>query len=198
MTEITAALVKKLRDKTGLGMMNCKEALSATGGDMEKAIEYLRKKGLDVASKRVGRKTGEGLIGSYIHVNGKIGVMVEVSCETDFVARGEDFKGLVKNLCMHIAASDPIAVSPEDVRPEVVEKEKEIYRAQTKNKPPEVIEKIVQGKLKKFYSERCLLEQPYVKNPDQTVGDLVKEIIAKLGENITIRRFVRYELGEEV
>jgi len=198
MTEITAALVKKLRDKTGLGMMNCKEALHASGGDMEKAVEYLRKKGLDAASKRVGRRTSEGLIASYIHVNAKIGVMVEVNCETDFVARGEDFKGLVKNLCMHVAASDPIAISPEDVPGEVVEKEKEIYRAQIKNKPPEVMEKIVQGKLKKFYSERCLLEQPYVKNPDQTVGDLVKEIVAKLGENITVRRFVRYELGEEL
>lgn len=198
MTEITAALVKKLRDKTGLGMMNCKEALNAGGGDMEKAIEYLRKKGLDAASKRVGRKTSEGLVGSYIHVNGKIGVMIEVNCETDFVARGDDFKGLVKNLCMHIAASDPISVSCEDVPGEVVEKEKDIYRAQIKNKPPEVIEKIVEGKVKKFYSERCLLEQPYVKNPDQTVGDLVKEVIAKLGENVSIRRFVRYELGEEV
>jgi len=178
--------------------MNCKEALHAAGGDMDKAVDYLRKKGLDAASKRVGRKTSEGSVGSYIHVNAKIGVLVEVNCETDFVARGDDFKGLVKNLCMHIAASDPISISPGDVPAEVVEKEKEIYRAQVKNKPPEVTEKIVEGKLKKFYSERCLLEQPYVKNPDQTVGDLVKEVIAKLGENITVRRFVRYELGEEV
>jgi elongation factor Ts len=198
MTEITAALVKKLRDKTGLGIMNCKEALHAAGGDMDKAVDYLRKKGLDAASKRVGRKTSEGSVGSYIHVNAKIGVLVEVNCETDFVARGDDFKGLVKNLCMHIAASDPISISPGDVPAEVVEKEKEIYRAQVKNKPPEVTEKIVEGKLKKFFAERCLIEQPYVKNPDQTVGDLVKETIAKLGENISVRRFVRLELGEEL
>jgi len=198
MTEIAASLVKQLRDKTGLGMMDCKEALRASGGDMDKAIDHLRKKGLDAASKRVGRTTREGLVASYIHVNGKIGVLMEVNCETDFVARGEDFKGLVKNLCMHIAASDPIAVAAENVPAEVVEKEKEIYRAQVANKPPEVTEKIVLGKLKKFYSERCLLEQPYVKNPDQTVGDLIKGLIAKVGENITVRRFVRYELGEEV
>jgi len=198
MSEITAGLVKQLRDKTGLGMMTCKEALAATSGDMEKAIDYLRKKGLDAASKRAGRKTGEGLIGSYIHVTGKIGVMVEINCESDFVARGDDFKQLVKDICMHIAASDPIAVSPDDVPAEVVEKEKEIYREQTKNKPPEILEKIVEGKLRKFYAEKCLLQQPYVKNTDQTVEELVKEVIAKVGENITVRRFVRFELGEDL
>ena len=197
MTEIDAALVKKLRDKTGIGMMTCKEALAATGGDIEKAVDYLRKKGLDAASKRAGRKTSEGLVQSYIHGTGKIGVLVEVNCESDFVARGADFRELVENICLHVAASDPIAVSPEDVPVDVVEREKSIYREQVKNKPPEVLDKIVQGKLKKFFAEKCLLEQPYVKNTDQTVGDLIKETIAKLGENITVRRFVRYELGEE-
>ncbi|HUW56637.1 MAG TPA: translation elongation factor Ts [Planctomycetota bacterium] len=197
MTEIDAALVKKLRDKTGIGMMTCKEALAATGGDIEKAVDYLRKKGLDAASKRAGRKTSEGLVQSYIHGTGKIGVLVEVNCESDFVARGADFRELVENICLHVAATDPIAVSPEDVPVDVVEREKSIYREQVKNKPPEVLDKIVQGKLKKFFAEKCLLEQPYVKNTDQTVGDLIKETIAKLGENITVRRFVRYELGEE-
>ncbi len=198
MTEVNAALVKKLRDKTGIGMMICKKALLATGGDTEKAVEYLRKKGLDAAVKRSGRKTGEGLVQSYIHVTGKIGVLVEINCESDFVARGDDFRELVENICMHVAATDPIAVSADEVPPDVVEKEKEIYREQVKNKPPEVLDKIVAGKLKKFYAERCLLEQPYVKNTDQTVGELIKEVIAKLGENITVRRFVRYELGEEL
>lgn len=198
MTEISATLVKKLRDKTGIGMMTCKEALAATDGDVEKAVDYLRKKGLDAASKRAGRKTSEGLVQSYIHGTGKIGVLVEVNCESDFVARGDDFGELVENICLHIAATDPIAISAEDVPAAVVEREEDIYREQVKNKPPEVLEKIVQGKLKKFFAEKCLLEQPYVKNTDQTVGGLVKETIAKLGENITVRRFVRYELGEEV
>jgi elongation factor Ts len=198
MTEIGAADVKRLRDKTGLGMMICKEALTASGGDAEKAVEYLRKKGHDAASKRAGRTTSEGLVGSYIHVTGKIGVMVEVNCESDFVARSSDFKDLVKNLCMHVAAADPLAVSPADVPANVIEKEREIYREQTKGKPAAVLEKIIEGKLKKFYAERCLLEQAYVKNTDQTVGELVKETVARLGENVTVRRFVRYELGEEV
>ena len=198
MTEISATLVKKLRDKTGIGMMACKEALAATDGDVEKAVDYLRKKGLDAASKRAGRKTSEGLVQSYIHGTGKIGVLVEVNCESDFVARGDDFRELVENICLHIAATDPIAISAEDVPAAVVEREEDIYREQVKNKPPEVLEKIVQGKLRKFFAEKCLLEQPYVKNTDQTVGGLVKETIAKLGENITVRRFVRYELGEEV
>ena len=198
MAEITAELVKKLREKTGLGMMQCKEALTASGGDIEKAVDYLRKKGLDTAGKRAGRATKEGLIASYIHVTGKIGVMVEINCESDFVARGDAFKELVKNICLHVAASDPISVAPADVPAEVIAREKEIYAEQVKGKPAGVMDKIVEGKLKKFFAERCLLEQPYVKNTDQTVGDLVKETIAKLGENITVRRFVRYELGEEL
>jgi len=179
-------------------MMACKEALAATGGDIEKSIDHLRKKGLDAASKRAGRKAGEGLIGSYIHVTGKIGVMMEVNCESDFVARGDDFRELAKNLCMHVAASDPISVCAEDVAADVVEREKAIYREQVKNKPPEIAEKIVEGKLRKFFAERCLIEQPYVRDTDKAVGDVVKEAIAKLGENITVRRFVRYELGEEL
>lgn len=198
MSGISAALVKKLRDKTGLGMMTCKEALGATGGDVEKAVDYLRKKGLDAATKRAGRKTGAGRIGSYMHITGNLGVMVEINCESDFVARGDDFNALVKNVCMHIAATDPIAVSTDDVPEDVVAREKEIYREQVKNKPPEVTEKIVEGKLRKFFAERCLLEQPYVKDMDRTVGELVKETIAKLGENITVRRFVRFELGEDL
>lgn len=198
MTEISAALVKELRDKTSLGMMTCKEALVATEGDVEKAVEHLRKKGLDAAAKRAGRKTSEGLIQSYIHVTGKIGVLIEVNCESDFVARGEAFKELVDNICLHVAATDPLSVSSDDVPADVVEKEREIYRDQIKDKPPEIAEKIVEGRLKKFYAERCLLEQPYVKNTDQTVGELVRETVARLGENITVRRFVRFELGEDL
>ena len=198
MAEITAADVKKLRDKTGLGMMVCKEALKASDGDADKAVEYLRKKGLDAASKRAGRQTSEGIIGSYIHVTGKIGVMVEVNCESDFVARNDDFKAMAKDIAMHIAATDPIAVAAEDVAADVVEREREIYRDQVKNKPPEITEKIVDGKLKKFFAERCLLEQPFVKNTDVTVGDMIKDVMAKLGENMSVRRFVRYELGEDL
>ena len=198
MAEITAELVKKLREKTGLGMMQCKEALSASGGDIEKAVDWLRKKGLDAANKRTGRATNQGLIGHYIHVNGKIGVLVEVNCESDFVARSDDFKELVKNICMHVAATNPLAVSPDQVPADVVEREKAIYAEQVKGKPAQITEKIVEGKLKKFFAERCLLEQPYVKNTDVSVGDLVKEAIAKIGENITVRRFVRYEIGEEL
>jgi elongation factor Ts len=198
MAEISAEQVRKLREKTGLGMMTCKEALEATGGDAEKAVDYLRKKGLDAASKRAGRKAGEGVIGSYIHTNGKLGVLVEVNCESDFVARNEEFREMVKGICMHVAATHPISVSREDVPAEVVEKEKEIYREQVKNKPPQVVDKIVQGKLEKFFEERCLLEQPYVKNTDQKVQDLVKTLVAKLGENIVVRRFVRFEVGEEI
>lgn len=198
MVEITAALVKKLRDKTGLGIMICKEALQASDGDIEKAVDYLRMKGLDAASKRAGRQTSEGFIGSYIHVTGHIGVMVEVNCESDFVARSDEFRELAKNVAMHVAASDPIAVRPEDVSDEVVQREKDIYREQVRNKPPEIVDKIVEGKLRKFYAERCLLEQPFVKNTDQTVGEMVTQLVAKLGENMTVRRFVRYELGEEL
>lgn len=198
MAEISAEAVKKLREKTGLGMMQCKEALTASGGDPEKAVDFLRKKGLETSAKRAGRATNQGLVGCYIHVTGKIGVMVEVNCESDFVARSDDFKDLVKNVCMHVAATNPLAVSPEDVPADVIAREKEIYAEQVKGKPAQITEKIVEGKLQKFFAERCLIEQPYVKNTDITVGALVKEVIAKLGENISIRRFVRYELGEEL
>lgn len=196
--EITAKMVKDLRDRTGLGMMDCKKALSESNGDMEAAVDYLRKKGALKAAKREGRATMEGRIGSYIHMNGKIGVLIEVNCESDFVAKTEEFNQLVKDLCMQVAASSPKWTSPEDVPQEVVSKEKEIYMAQAREagKPDKMLEKIAEGKLKKFYSEVCLLEQNFVKEPDKKVSDYVKEIIAKLGENITVSRFVRFQLGE--
>ena len=197
MTEISAALVKELREKTGTGMMDCKQALSASGGDMTKAIEFLRKKGLATAQKRAGRATSEGTIATYIHMGGKLGVMVEVNCETDFVAKNEAFKECAKNIAMHIAASNPIAVRPEDVEAEIISKEKEIYAAQAREtgKPEQVIEKIVEGKLKKFYEDSCLLNQAYVRNPDITVADLLNELVAKIGENVSVRRFVRFQVG---
>jgi len=198
MTEISAAMVKQLREKTGAGMMDCKTALSEVGGDMEKAIEFLRKKGLATAQKRAGRAMTEGTIQSYIHMNAKLGVMVEVNCETDFVAKNDDFKSFAKNIAMHIAASNPLGITPEDVPQAVIEKEKEIYRAQALDlgKPANVLDKIVEGKLKKFYQDSCLMNQPYVRNPDITVADLLNELIAKIGENISIKRFVRYQIGE--
>ena len=191
------ALVKELREKTGAGMMDCKQALSASGGDMTKAIEFLRKKGLATAQKRAGRATSEGTIATYIHMGGKLGVMVEVNCETDFVAKNEAFQECAKNIAMHIAASNPIAVRPEDVPAETIAKEKEIYAAQAREtgKPEKVIEKIVEGKLKKFYEDSCLLNQAYVRNPDITVADLLNELVAKIGENISIKRFVRFQVG---
>jgi elongation factor Ts len=197
MTEISATLVKELREKTGTGMMDCKQALSASGGDMTKAIEFLRKKGLATAQKRAGRATSEGTIATYIHMGGKLGVMVEVNCETDFVAKNEAFQECAKNIAMHIAASNPIGVRPEDVPPETIAKEKEIYAAQAREtgKPEKVIEKIVEGKLKKFYEDSCLLNQAYVRNPDITVADLLNELVAKIGENISIKRFVRFQVG---
>ncbi len=196
--EISAKLVKDLREKTGLGMMDCKKALQETKGDMDKAIDYLRTKGALKAAKREGRATSEGRIGSYIHTNGKIGVLVELKCESDFVAKTDQFAVLNKDLCMQVAASAPRWVSPEDVPAEVVAKEKEIYMIQAKEagKPDKMLEKIAEGKLKKFYSEVCLLEQSFVKEPDKTVGNLIKEYIAQLGENISIGRFVRFQLGE--
>jgi elongation factor Ts len=196
--EISAKLVKDLREKTGLGMMDCKKALQETKGDMDKAIDYLRTKGALKAAKREGRATSEGRIGSYIHTNGKIGVLVELKCESDFVAKTDQFATLNKDLCMQVAASAPRWVSPEDVPAEVVAKEKEIYMTQAKEagKPDKMLEKIAEGKLKKFYSEVCLLEQNFVKEPDKTVGNLIKEYIAQLGENISIGRFVRFQLGE--
>jgi elongation factor Ts len=197
MTEISATLVKELREKTGTGMMDCKQALSASGGDMTKAIEFLRKKGLATAQKRAGRATSEGTIATYIHMGGKLGVMVEVNCETDFVAKNEAFQECAKNIAMHIAASNPIAVRPEDVPPETIAKEKEIYAAQAREtgKPEQVIEKIVEGKLKKFYEDSCLLNQAYVRNPDITVADLLNDLVAKIGENISVKRFVRFQVG---
>ncbi len=197
MTTISASAVKNLRDKTGVGMMECKKALLDSGGDLEKAIDLLRLKGLATAARKAGRATSSGLISSYIHMD-KIGVMVELNCETDFVARTDDFRMLVKDISMHIAAANPAYVSREEVPQSVIEKEKEIYRAQVTNKPPQVIEKIVEGKLDKFYSENCLLEQIFVKDPEQKmkVKDIIAEKIGKLGENIMVRRFVRYQLGE--
>ncbi|MGE5237299.1 MAG: translation elongation factor Ts [Chloroflexota bacterium] len=194
---VTAEMVRELREKTGAGMMDCKRALSESGGDSEAAIKILREKGLATAAKKAGRVASEGVIGSYIHMD-KIGVLVEVNCETDFVARTDDFRGLVKDVAMHIAASNPGYLSREDVPADVIEREKEIYRAQIANKPPQVVEKIVEGKLEKFFGENCLLEQIFIKDPDQKqkVKDLITDKVAKLGENILVRRFVRFQLGE--
>jgi elongation factor Ts len=196
--EITASAVKELRDKTGAGVMDCKEALRQANGQMNEAIDYLRKKGAATAQKRGGRTTSEGQIQSYIHAGNKIGVLVEVNCETDFTAKTGDFTEFVKNLAMQIAATNPVSVDREGIPAEVLDKEREIYAAQAKDsgKPEKVIEKIVEGKLKKYYSEACLLEQAFVKNPDITIQDLLHEMTGKTGENITIRRFVRFQLGE--
>ena len=196
--EINAQMVKELRDKTGAGMMDCKSALAEAGGDSEKAIELLRKKGLSRAAKRAGRAANEGAVGSYIHMGGKIGVLVEVNCESDFVAKNEEFQAFVKDISMHIAASSPQYLEKEDVPEEVLEKEKEIYRAQAldEGKPEKVLDKIVEGKLKKFYTEVCLLDQPYIKDTDIDVREYLNNTIAKTGENIIIRRFVRFQLGE--
>jgi elongation factor Ts len=198
MAEISATLVKELRDKTGAGMMDCKEALSASDGDLARAVEVLRKKGLATARKRAGRATSEGTVAAYIHLGGKLGVMVEVNSETDFVAKNDAFREFAKNIAMHIAASNPLGIRPEDLPSEIVDKEKEIYAAQAREsgKPEPVIEKIVAGKLKKFYEDSCLLNQRYVRNPEITVADLLNELIAKIGENISIRRFVRFQVGE--
>ncbi len=198
MAEISAKLVKELREKTGVGMMDCKEALVASESDMTRAVEFLRKKGLASAQKRAGRATSEGTLAAYIHMGGKLGVMVEVNSETDFVAKNDRFQEFAKNIAMHIAASNPLGIRPEDVPPEVVAKEREIYAAQAMEtgKPEKVIEKIVEGKLKKFFEDSCLLQQRYVRNPDITVGDLLNDLIAKIGENISIRRFVRFQVGD--
>jgi elongation factor Ts len=196
--EITAAMVKDLRDRTGIGMMECKSALQETGGDIEKAITVLRKKGYARAKDKMERETKDGLVGSYIHLNGKIGVLVEMNCESDFVARNEDFQELVKNICLHIAASNPKYVSSEEIPQNVLDEEKEIIRGQFKdsNKPPEIVDKIVEGKLKKFFEEVCLMDQPYVKDDKVAVSKYVAAFIAKFGENIQVRRFARFELGE--
>jgi elongation factor Ts len=180
-------------------MMDCKKALSETGGDVEKAIDYLRQKGLSDAAKRTGRTASEGLVGSYIHPGGKIGVLVEVNCESDFVARTEEFQGLVKDVSMHVAASNPLYLRREDVPEDVIAREKNIYEVQARegDKPEKIVERIVQGKLEKFFEEVCLLEQPFIKEPELSVNQLVASVVAKLGENIVIRRFQRYQLGSE-
>ena len=196
----TAAQVKELRDKTGAGMMDCKSALDDSGGDVGKAIELLRKKGLASAAKRAGRVAKDGMIGHYIHMGGKVGVLVEINCETDFVARTPDFQTLAKEIAMHIAAASPLVVRREDVPADLVEKEREIYRAQFagSGKPAHVIDKIVEGKLDSFYSEKCLMDQPSVRDPNVTIKQMVAAATAKTGENVTITRFVRFKLGETV
>ena len=192
-------MVKELRVKTGAGMMDCKQALMASDGDFEKAIDYLRKKGMSAAVKRSSKTVKDGTVASYIHLGGKIGVMVEVNCETDFVARTEDFQTLAKDMAMHIAALNPSCVKPEDIPSHVLEREKEIYQSQAlaEGKPEKIWDRIVEGKLKKYYEDVCLLEQKFVKNPEITVGMLVNNMIAKTGENIVVRRFARFQLGED-
>lgn len=195
---ISAKLVKELRDKTGAGMMDCKKALTHTNGDVEKAVDYLRKKGIQSASAKFGRKTSNGLIVSYIHLNGKVGVLLEINCETDFVAKTPEFNELAKNITLQIAAANPKYVKREEVPENVIEKEKEVYYSQAENlkKPQKVLDNIVEGKLNKFYKEVCLLEQEYIRDSETTVNQLVLETIAKLKENIIVRRFVRFQLGE--
>ncbi len=199
--EIRAEAVKELREKTGAGFMDCKKALAEVSGDLEQAVRWLREKGLAAAAKKAGRMTSEGLVGTYLHAGGRIGVLVEVNCETDFVAKTPDFQNLVKELAMQVAAASPALpryVRREDVPAEVVEQEREIYRAQAQSsgKPEKVIEKIAEGKVDKFLSDVCLLEQPFIRDPEKTVKDVVSEAIAKLGENINVRRFARFQLGE--
>ncbi len=198
MVQISAAMVKELREATGSGIMDCKKVLGEAEGDMEKAIDLLRKKGLAKAAKRAGRSTSEGVIYSYIHTGAKLGVLLEVNCESDFVAKTEDFQAFAKNIAMHIAASNPAGLNPEDVDAAVVEKEREIYRAQMleEGKPENIIDKIVDGKVEKFYKDVCLMSQQYVKDPQKTITDVVKETISKIGENIQIKRFARFQIGE--
>ncbi len=198
--EISAVSVKELRERTGAGIMDCKKALAESKGDMEGAVNYLREKGLAAAQKKTGRVACEGLVLSYIHGGGKVGVLVEVNCETDFVAKNEEFAALVKDIAMHIAAMNPQYVRRNEVPPDVVEKERQIYMSQAKEsgKPQNVISKIAEGKLEKFYKDVCLLEQPFVKNQDTTIEKLVLDAVARLGENINVRRFVRYKVGEGI
>jgi len=198
--EISSAMVKELRVKTGTGMMDCKEALTATDGDLEKAIDYLRKKGLSAATKRSSKTAKDGTVASYIHMGGRIGVMVEINCETDFVAKTNDFQTIAKDIAMHIAASNPLYVRPDEITPEALNREKEIYRSQLREekKPEKIWDKIIEGKLNKFYEDVCLTEQKFIKNTDITVGTLVNNMISKTGENIVIRRFARFQLGEEI
>jgi len=198
MSEISAAMVKQLREKSGAGIMDCKHALAECEGDVDKAIEYLRKKGLATAQKRAGRATKEGAVQAYIHMGGKIGVLVEVNCETDFVAKTDDFTAFVKNIAMHIAATNPLGILPEDVPEDAIEKEKEIYRAQAleMGKPEKMVDKIAEGKLNKFFKENCLMNQAYVRDPNMTIQDYLNDVIAKTGEKIGIRRFARFQVGE--
>lgn len=198
--EISASQVRDLREKTGAGIMDCKKALAETKMDFEAAVKYLREKGLASAAKRADKVTSEGLVGSYIHAGGKVGVLVEINCETDFVAKTEEFQLLVKDIAMHIAALNPYYIRREDVPQDVMEKERSIYKTQAaqSNKPEKVIEKMVDGKMEKFFQEACLLEQPFVKNPDITVKDLLTATLAKLGENISIKRFARFKVGEGI
>jgi len=200
MADITASSVKALRDKTGAGMMDCKKALGECSGDEEKAVAWLREKGLAKAQKRAGRATSEGMIGSYIHSNGKLGVMVEIKCETDFVARSERFQEFAKNVAMQIAAANPVCLAPEEVPAELLAKEKDIYKHQAmeEGKPEAIAEKIVEGRLKKYYKEVCLLEQPFIKDDKVTIKDLLNELVGVLGENVQIGRFCRMALGEDI
>jgi elongation factor Ts len=196
--EVSAAAVKDLREKTGAGMMDCKKALAESGGDLDKAVDYLRQKGLAAATKKASRTASDGAIGAYVHPGGKIGVLVELNCETDFVARTAEFQNLLKDIAMQIAAANPRYIRSEEVPSEHLEKEREIYRRQAmeSGKPEKVVEKIVEGKIDRFYSEICLLEQSFIKNPDQKVADVLTEAVGRLGENIQVKRFSRYQLGE--
>ena len=196
---VSASMVKDLRVKTGAGILDCKKALTETSGDFDKAVDWLRTKGMAIAAKKASRVASEGVVHSYIHGGGKLGVLLEVNCETDFVARGDDFQGFVQDVAMHIAASQPLAVDRESIPAEAVEKEKAIFLEQAKNegKPENIAEKIVEGRLEKYYQENCLLEQVFVKNPDQTIDELITELTAKIGEKISVRRFERFVLGGE-
>lgn len=199
MANITAAMVKELRDKTGAGMMDCKKALQENDGDVEKAIDFLRKKGIAKAEKKASRAANDGLVEAYIHMGGKLGVLLEVNCETDFVAKTDDFKNFVRDLAMHVAASDPMTVSREEISEEILNREREIFKASAleSGKPEHIVEKIVDGRMEKFFSERVLLEQPYIRDDKKSIKDYLTETIGKLGENITIRRFVRFKIGDE-
>lgn len=198
--EITSAMVKELRTKTGAGMMDCKEALAASDGDFEKAIDFLRKKGLSAATKRSSKAAKEGTIAAYIHMGGRIGVMVELNCETDFVAKTEAFQAAAKDIAMHVAASNPLYLCPDEIPADAMEREKEIYRSQLREekKPEKIWDKIIEGKLKKYYEDVCLTEQKFIKNTDITIATLINNLIANTGENIIIRRFARFQLGEEI
>ncbi len=198
MATIDSQTVKTLRDKTNAGMMDCKRALEEAGGDLEKAESILRKKGISTAAKKSGRAAKEGAVASYIHLQGKVGVLVEVNCETDFVAKNEKFREFVKDITLHIAAAHPQFISREEIPTDLIAKEREIYAAQVSGKPANIVEKIVDGKVEKYYSTVCLLDQAFIKNPDQSIQDLLTALIATLGENIVIRRFTRYMVGEEI